>query len=192
MTPKSDKAAARIAAAEARTALFDAAPGAGASLAAHFMATFDPAPATTIAAYWPMRSEIDTRPLLAALDGAGCLCLLPVVAERGAPLLFRRWTPGAELTISGFGVSEPGADAAEARPEIVVVPLLGFDGEGRRIGYGGGYYDRTLAALRKGGNRPLTAVGAAFAGQRLDRAPEESFDQRLDWIVTEAGATQFT
>ena len=115
-----------------------------------------------------------------------------MVAERGAPLLFRRWTPGAELTISGFGVSEPGADAAEARPEIVVVPLLGFDGEGRRIGYGGGYYDRTLAALRKGGNRPLTAVGAAFAGQRLDRAPEESFDQRLDWIVTEAGATQFT
>jgi 5-formyltetrahydrofolate cyclo-ligase len=171
--------------------LFDAAPGAGASLAAHFMATFDPAPATTVAAYWPMRSEIDTRPLLTALDGAGCWCLLPVVAEAGAPLVFRRWTPGAELTVGGFGVSEPGADAAEARPEMVVVPLLGFDGEGRRLGYGGGYYDRTLAALRQGAG-PLTAVGAAFAGQRLDRAPEESFDQRLDWIVTEAGAMQFS
>jgi len=188
-THKSAKAAARLAAIETRKGL--AVPDAGARLAGHFLDAFRPEPGTAVAAFWPMPDEIDTRPLLDALHGADCRCLLPVAARLGAPLVFRHWTPGMELIKSAFGVMEPGPHARQMRPAIALVPLLSYDDTGIRLGYGGGYYDRTLAALRADGAGPLIAAGAAFAGQRVDRCPRTAFDQRLDWIVTEDGARPF-
>ena len=117
--------------------------------------------------------------------------LLPVVAGPAAPLIFRRWEPGADLVASAFGVMQPGPSAAAARPHIVIVPLLSFDDFGYRLGYGGGYYDRTLEVLRSDGGGRVIAAGAAFAGQRVDSCPHGPFDQRLDWIVTEDGARPF-
>ncbi|MEE2761763.1 MAG: 5-formyltetrahydrofolate cyclo-ligase [Pseudomonadota bacterium] len=188
---KSDKAAARLAAVERRKLLAAAAPGAGERIADHFMEAYKPGPGFAVAGFWPMWGEIDLRPLLRTLEEAGCLCLLPVATTRATSLVFRRWQPGQKLIQSAFGVMEPGLDATEVRPKIVIVPLLAFDGDGYRLGYGGGYYDRTLAALRGDGTGAVTAVGAAFARQRLDRCPRGPFDQRLDGIVTEYGAHSF-
>ncbi len=144
--------------------------------------------AMAISAFWPLAAEFDTRPLLDAFHRRGHLCLLPVVRQRDAPLLFRRWTPDAVLADGGFGVQTPLPSAPAARPDLLLVPLLAFDGDGFRLGYGGGYYDRTLAALRSDGEGPVLAVGLAFAGQEAPRVPRGGNDQRLDWIVTEAGA----
>jgi 5-formyltetrahydrofolate cyclo-ligase len=184
-----EKAAARLAALETRDAV--ATTGAGTRIATHIMNAFEPGPDTNVSAFWPIEGEIDLRGLLDALHEAGCQSLLPVVVAPAAPLEFRQWKPGIELIKSAFGVMEPGPEAAPARPDIVIVPLLSFDDFGYRLGYGGGYYDRTLAALRADGLGPVTAAGAAFAGQRVDSCPRGPFDQRLDWIVTEDGARPF-
>lgn len=186
-----EKAAARLAAIEARKGLAAAAPDAGTRIGFHFLKCFEPAPGAAVSAFWPMPGEIDLRPLLDDLHGRGCRCLLPVVAGPARPLEFRRWTPGMELIESAFGVMEPAPDTVLARPDIVIVPLLSFDDLGYRLGYGGGFYDRTLQALRADGLGPVTAAGAAFAGQRVDSCPRGPFDQRLDWIVTEDGARPF-
>ena len=186
-----EKAVARLAAMENRDELVDAKPDAGARIAAHFMDAFQPKPGTAVSAFWPMDGEIDLRLLLDALHKRGCRCLLPVVVAAATPLEFREWQPGMELIKSAFGVMEPGPNAAPARPDILVVPLLSFDDLGYRLGYGGGFYDRTLAALRADGQGPVTAAGAGFAGQRVDSCPRGPFDQRLDWIVTEDGAASF-
>lgn len=143
-------------------------------------------PGDTVAGYWPMRDEIDPRPLLEALHAAGATCCLPEVVGRGAPLAFRRWAPGDPLEDGGFGTSVPAADAPAATPGKLLVPLLAFDRRGYRLGYGAGYYDRTLAALRAAG--PVLAVGLAYAAQAIDAVPHDGHDARLDWVVTEAEA----
>ncbi len=147
-------------------------------LAAHF-----PAP-QSVAAYWPARHEMDVRPLMTALAESGYTVLLPVVAEEGAPLRFRRWRPDMSLVEGAFGIPVPPPEAGEARPDVVLLPLVGFDRHGHRLGQGGGHYDRTLAALRQEG--PVTAIGIAYAGQEIDRVPVEPHDEPLDWIVTDA------
>ncbi|WP_282601659.1 5-formyltetrahydrofolate cyclo-ligase [Paracoccus sp. PARArs4] len=136
-----------------------------------------------VAAYWPIRDEADPRPALQ--DHQGVL-VLPVVTGRDRPLVFREWQPDAPLVRGDFGVSHPGPDAPEMRPDVVIVPLAGFDGQGNRLGYGGGFYDRTLERLRAQG--PVLAMGLAFACQRVEAIPVEPFDQPLDLIVTDAGA----
>jgi 5-formyltetrahydrofolate cyclo-ligase len=173
----------------ARAALF-AAPAA--QRAPHairdlFLDTFAPAAGTVVSAFWPMADELDMRPLLQALHARGCVCALPVVAKPRAPLLFREWAPGDVLTASAFGVAEPAPERAVRTPAIAVVPLLAFDDQGYRLGYGGGFYDRTLAELRSSG-APFTAVGVGLAGQRLPALPREAFDQPLDWALTEQGS----
>ena len=139
-----------------------------------------------VAGYWPRDTEMDARPLLRHLHGDGFDCALPVVAGRGAPLHFRRWHPEAALEPGGFGILQPSPPAARVTPQVVLAPLLCFDARGARLGYGAGYYDCTLAALRRAGR--VLFVGIAFAAQRVDRVPHEDHDQRLDWIVTEKGA----
>jgi 5-formyltetrahydrofolate cyclo-ligase len=129
-----------------------------------------------------MRSEADPRPAMAAHSGPLCL---PVVAGRGRPLVFRAWMPGAPLVAGGFGAMVPAAEAAELVPEVLIVPMLAFDRQGYRLGYGGGFYDRTLAALRAAG--PVRAIGLAFAGQEVAAVPRGPWDVALDLIVTEAG-----
>lgn len=143
----------------------------------------------TVSAFWSMGSEIDTRPLLRALHERGHTIGLPVTIKRGLPLVFRAWTPDLKLVSGGFGTHVPGPAQPEVVPRVVLVPLLTFDRDGYRLGYGGGFYDRTLAALRARG--PVLAVGLAFAAQEVEAVPRGEHDQRLDWIVTEAGATKF-
>lgn len=136
-----------------------------------------------ISFYWPIRTEIDPRPTLHALSESHTLCL-PVVVGPGQPLTFRRWCPGAAMEEGAYGAAIP-ADPDEVTPEILIVPLAAFDARGYRLGYGGGFYDRTLERLRKAG--PVTAIGFAFAAQQVDAVPREPTDQPLDVIVTEDG-----
>jgi 5-formyltetrahydrofolate cyclo-ligase len=142
-----------------------------------------------VSGFWPIGEEIDIRPLLRRLHEAGHVCALPVVAAKRAPLMFRRWHPDAPLVSAGFGLSQPDETAPVTVPRILLVPLLGFDREGYRIGWGGGYFDRTLALLRAQGD--VSAIGVGFAAQRVDKLPHDGHDQRLDFMVTEEGVIAF-
>ncbi|MEO1251583.1 MAG: 5-formyltetrahydrofolate cyclo-ligase [Pseudomonadota bacterium] len=139
-----------------------------------------------VALYHPIRDELDTEPLAAELIGRGIAIALPVAARKPAPLVFRAYAPGDELKRGAFGEMVPSEDAAAVTPHIIVAPLLGYTRRGDRLGYGGGYYDRTLAALRA--ESAFLAVGYAFADQEVDALPVSPLDHRLDWIVTERGA----
>jgi 5-formyltetrahydrofolate cyclo-ligase len=149
---------------------------------------FATGPDGIIAGYWPLPDELDVRPLLAALDGLGRTCSLPVTAGVDGILAFRRWRAGDELVSGAYGVSEPGPGAALVTPALVITPLLAVDSAGYRLGYGAGYYDRTLALLRRAGR--VEAVGVGFAAQIVDHVPHDGADQRLDWVITEHGAIQ--
>ncbi len=143
-------------------------------------------PVATVSGYWPMGDEFDVRPLMTRLSERGHVCALPVVMARGRALVFRRWRPGDRLVAAGFGTREPAEDAAETMPDIVLAPLLAFDDAGRRLGYGGGYYDRTLRAVRERG--PILAVGVGYEAQLVETVPSGDDDEKLDWIVTEERA----
>lgn len=140
-----------------------------------------------VALYWPIRDEIDCKPLLTKLVDSGQPIALPVVLGEDLPLELRLWEEGQPLYPSGFGTLAPAETAPLAEPDIVVIPLLGFDKTGTRLGYGRGYYDRTLAAI---GTKPLL-VGYAFADQELDFIPRQSHDLPLDLLVTETGLRRF-
>lgn len=137
-----------------------------------------------ISFFWPIRTEIDARPVMEALSGSRTVCL-PVTEGRQA-LTFRRWHVGVKMEEDGFGVPVP-VGTETVVPEVLVVPMLAFDNAGHRLGYGAGHYDRTLAALRPKG--PVTAIGFAFEAQRVEDAlPIEPTDEPLDFLVTEAGS----
>ncbi|WP_084621134.1 5-formyltetrahydrofolate cyclo-ligase [Paracoccus aminophilus] len=134
-----------------------------------------------VAGYWPIRDEADPRPALEGHDGPLCL---PVVLAPATPLLFREWDGTEETLDTGsFGTRHPKPELSEMRPDVVIVPLAGFDRQGNRLGYGGGFYDRTLAELRRSG--PVIAIACAFAGQELALIPAEPTDEPLDLIVTD-------
>jgi 5-formyltetrahydrofolate cyclo-ligase len=135
-----------------------------------------------VSAYWPIRSEVDVRPLIAALRARGQAVALPQVTPDG--LVFRRVGEADALGAGGFGLSEPGPEAPAVEPRALLVPLAAFDRRGHRIGYGKGYYDRALARLSAAG--PVLAVGIAFAVQEIPHVPDGPHDRRLDRIVTEA------
>ncbi|MDA7982148.1 MAG: 5-formyltetrahydrofolate cyclo-ligase [Alphaproteobacteria bacterium] len=140
----------------------------------------------TVAGYWPMRDEIDPRLLLSLLHGRGHILALPVIETRGAALSFRRWRPGDALVGGELGTSEPSDGAETARPQMVLTPLVAFDASGHRLGYGGGYYDRTLAALGDSGG--VVSVGLAWHAQMEESPlPRARHDRALDRILTERG-----
>jgi 5-formyltetrahydrofolate cyclo-ligase len=143
-----------------------------------------------VAGYHPVRDEADPRGLLAVLAAQGHPLALPVIASTRAALIFRRWKTGDALAPNAYGIAEPLAAAEEIVPDAVLVPLLAFDADGHRLGYGGGYYDRTLDAIRKA--RPVLALGIAYAGQEVARLPRETHDHALDMILTENGVRSFT
>jgi 5-formyltetrahydrofolate cyclo-ligase len=143
-------------------------------------------PGAVASGFWPFGPEIDVRPILYHLHAAGHPIALPVVVKRGLPLLFRAWSPGQALVAGSFGVPRPDKGSPELTPQLLVVPLLAFDRAGYRLGYGGGFYDRTLAGLRANG--PVLAVGVAFSAQEVERIPRDDSDERLDWMVTEREA----
>jgi 5-formyltetrahydrofolate cyclo-ligase len=141
-----------------------------------------------VSAYWPISSEIDPRPLMHRLHEDGHAIALPVVMARGRPLLFRAWRTGDPLEPAGLGTREPTTDKPELEPRILIVPMLAFDRAGYRLGYGGGFYDRTLYGLRQRGK--VLAVGVAYAAQELAEVPRGGDDQPLDWVVTEDEAIE--
>ncbi len=173
------KAAAREAAFAARKAAFAArSPGDAAVL----MRVLAAHAGRALSGYMPMRTEIDCLPAMAAHAGP---VGVPVIIGKGQPLRFREWTPSSAMVDGPFGAKVP-AGGAWIVPEVLIVPLLAFDRRGFRLGYGGGFYDRTLAGLRAAG--PVTAIGFAFAAQEVPEVPVEPTDERLDLIVTERGA----
>lgn len=155
-------------------------PALGVQLARHVLATCPPPQGAAVSGFWPMGAEIDIRPLLWALHARGHPILLPETPKRGNPLIFRIWRPGMAMVPERFGTHRPTGPIAT--PDWLLIPLLAFDRTGNRLGYGGGFYDRTLATLP--GAR---AIGCAFAAQELDQVPTTEHDARLAAIATEFG-----
>lgn len=135
-----------------------------------------------VAGYWPLRSEIDPRPILEILADRGVTLALPVCSPQG--LLFRAWQPWQPLVPAGFGTLGPPETAAEVTPRVLLVPLAAFDRAGHRIGYGKGHYDGAIARLSAAG--ALTTIGLALACQEVASVPAENHDQRLDVVVTQS------
>jgi 5-formyltetrahydrofolate cyclo-ligase len=140
-------------------------------------------PGITVSGYSPLKSEISPLPLMRHCADAGAALALPVVVGRGKPLIMRAWSFGAPLRAGVWGIREPPAEAAEVFPDILLVPLLAFDRTGHRIGYGAGYYDMTIDALRT--RKPVVAIGIAFAAQEIAVVPATPRDARLDLVLTE-------
>jgi 5-formyltetrahydrofolate cyclo-ligase len=182
------KAALRVRARAQRSAIAEAIrPDAAHAAANHFLQGVPLAPDDIVALYWPIPGELDCKPLLTRLmDSLQPVCL-PVVLGEEEPLAMRLWEQGTPLYPSGFGTLAPSEIAPHVEPDVIVMPLLGFDAWGTRLGYGGGYYDRTLAAIRK---RPRL-VGLAFSAQELPSIPREAHDRPLDILVTEMGIRAF-
>lgn len=142
-----------------------------------------------VSGFWPMADELDVRPLMIELINQGCQLALPVVVAKKQPLVFRAWRPGDPLEAGAFGTLQPTARRAVVDPEVLIVPLLAVDEEGWRLGYGGGFYDRTLEGLRN--KRRVTAIGVGFNEQIVPEVPHELNDQRLDWLLTDKRACAF-
>lgn len=155
-------------------------------LVEHFPDTIWPALNSVVAGYRAFGDEIDPIRLMETFHCEQVRLALPRVEEKTAPLVFRAFSPGDDLENGRYGIETPPLSATALTPGLVLTPVLAFDLAGRRLGYGGGYYDRTLAQLRARGT--VTVVGLAFEAQRVARVPSDRHDQRLDWIVTEAGA----
>ena len=136
-----------------------------------------------VSVYWPIGDELDTRTFIKTASDAGVTLCLPVVLSRNAPLIFRKWISEAHLEAGPHNTRHPGSDAPELVPDILIVPLLGFNRQGVRLGYGGGFFDRTLAKVRK--NKEILAIGLAYAVQEMAKLPVDAHDQPLDWVVTE-------
>ena len=180
MSDPSQKAAARAAAFARRKAAFETRPAAP---AAHLSAVLAGYRGIPLAGYMPMRTEIDPLPAMAEAAAHGPVCV-PVIMTKGQPLQFARWEPGCAMQAGPFGAQVPVMQDWLV-PEILIVPLVAFSQSGGRLGYGGGFYDRTLERLRSRG--PVLAIGYAFAAQEDADLPLEPTDQRLDMVVTEQG-----
>lgn len=143
------------------------------------------APGSIVSAYSALGSELDPLPLLERLHSQDMKTCLPIVQPRGNPLVFRAWAPGEPLVARTWGIQEPADTAVAVVPDVLLVPLLAFDRRGFRLGYGGGYYDRTLQMLRE--QKRTIAIGLAFEEQELAEVPRGPFDQVLDWVLRPAG-----
>jgi 5-formyltetrahydrofolate cyclo-ligase len=138
----------------------------------------------TVSGFWPMTDELDIRPLMFELFNQGCQLALPVVVAKGEPLVFRAWRPGDPLEKGVFNTLHPSPRREVVEPDALIVPLLACDEAGWRLGYGGGFYDRTLRGLRQ--RRKVRAVGVGFDDQLLaEEVPHGPQDERLDWLLTD-------
>ena len=144
---------------------------------------FDGARGQVFSAYWPIKGEPDLRAIMADRHAAGAIVALPVVETKAAPLVFRRWTPETRMVRGDWNIPVPPHDAPAVTPAITLAPLVGWTEDGYRLGYGGGYFDRTLAALTP---RPFV-IGIGYQAARLETIVPQPPDIRLDLILTEAG-----
>ncbi|MEE2995636.1 MAG: 5-formyltetrahydrofolate cyclo-ligase [Pseudomonadota bacterium] len=159
-------------------------PAAATALASRFLTHFgETIMGDIVAGYWPMKDEIDIRPVLNELANCSATAALPLVMGREEPLTFRQWSPGDRLLRGDFGVSQPNFCSPVVVPDIVIVPMLGFDASGNRLGYGEGYYDRTLGKIR--GKHGILTVGVAYDEQECEKIPVEVKDVPLDTIMTD-------
>lgn len=158
-----------------------AGPSVYAAVAGVLLDGMDMAEGAVVAAYWPTGSEFDVRPLMHALAAAGAQLALPVIAGDG--MAFRKWQVDAPLEAGPHNIMAPPASAEILQPHFVIAPLLAMDAQGHRLGQGGGYYDRTLAALRTEGSLQAV-IGLGFADQLVDHIPHEAHDVPMDYILT--------
>ena len=188
-TASDQKATLRAAALAKRDAL----PAAGRQAAAEAIAArgipIEVTPGMIVSGFMPMQTEINPLPLMRKLAEAGAQLALPAIAGRGRPLIMRAWHFGTPLKAGQWGIREPMPDAPEVAPDILIVPLAAFDRHGHRIGYGAGYYDMTINALRA--KKKVMAVGIAFAAQEIPRVPATERDARLDLVLTEREVVDF-
>ena len=158
-------------------------------ICAQFLAAVPIPPDAVVSSYWAIGDEADPAALERELRGRGHRIVLPRVAGRKLPLDFHLWEAGAKLVRGGFGLSEPSREWPKLAPDVLIVPLLAFDAQGYRIGYGAGYYDRSIAGLRQ--VKHVIAAGFAFAAQEFAAVPHVEHDERLDWVATDRGAREF-
>ncbi len=156
---------------------------AGIALAAHGLPVQKSPQRQIISAFHSFGTEISTFEMFDKLVSDGWTTALPIVIAKNTPLVFRKWMPGEPLVSGLWGIQIPPDIAPEVQPDVLLVPLLAFDRKGYRLGYGGGFYDRTLEKLR--GIKKVTAIGIAYAGQEVDSVLRDAHDQKLDWIMTE-------
>ncbi|WP_192847034.1 5-formyltetrahydrofolate cyclo-ligase [Aureimonas sp. AU4] len=187
MTPVEDvaaqKRALRVEAARRRDALDPSDRSLDSLAITRHALAFLPEERHAVAAYLAIRSEVDTGLLVSLLRQTGRVVGVPAI--EGEELRFRRISEGDALEPQGFGTNAPGAEAAEIAPAVILAPLLAFDGAGRRLGYGRGFYDRAIARVRQGG--PVLVVGLGFSAQLVERVPTDERDQTLDAVITENG-----
>ena len=178
----------------ATLALRDAMPAAERQQAAETIAArglpVEIKPGMIVGGFMPMKSEINPLPLLRKLAGEGAQLALPCIDGRGKPLIMRAWTIGDAFKAGQWGIREPLPEAPQVHPDILIVPLACFDRAGHRIGYGAGYYDMTIHALRA--NKTMTAIGIAFALQEIPTVPATAHDERLDFVLTERDVLNFS
>ena len=182
-TASDQKATLRAAALARRDALPAAERQAAAEAIAARGIPIEVTPGMIVSGFMPMRTEINPLPLMRKLAEAGAQLALPAIAGRGRPLIMRAWHFGTPLKAGQWGIREPMPDAPEVAPDILIVPLAAFDRAGHRIGYGAGYYDMTINALRA--KKKVAAIGIGFAAQEIPRVPATERDARLDLVLTE-------
>ena len=142
-------------------------------------------PGSIVSGFASMPDELRAWPLLRRLAGEGYRLCLPVMQGKSKPLIFRAWQPGDAMDEGVWGIAEPKVEKPALEPDVLVVPLLAFDAAGWRLGYGGGFYDRTLRLLRA--KKPILAIGLAYDQQKVDDVPHLDYDERLDWVLTPSG-----
>jgi 5-formyltetrahydrofolate cyclo-ligase len=156
------------------------------AVAKHGLAFLEAKPAMrVVSGFASLPDEFRLWPLLRSLASQDYRLALPVMQGKGKPLIFRQWSPGDAMDSGVWGIAEPKANRAELEPDMLLVPLLAFDAAGWRLGYGAGFYDRTLKGLRA--RKSVVAVGIAFDEQRVDAVPHLDYDERLDWVLTPSG-----
>ena len=164
----------------------DAAARAADAVAAHGLGFLRlPQKPFVVSGFSSLPDEFRVWPLLRRLHGEGHALAMPVMQGKGLPLVFRAWAPGDAMDRAVWGIAEPRADKPVLEPDIVLVPLLAFDAAGRRLGYGGGYFDRTLRGLRA--RKSIVAIGLAYDESQVDAVPHLDYDERLDWVLRPSG-----
>ena len=173
-----------------RSKLATSSPDAAIMLAGHAAELTGRCGCGVYAGYVPIHSELSPLALLENLVGLGCELALPITPEAGQPLMFHQWRIGGLLDDGPYGTKQPPAGNNKCTPDVILAPMLAFDAGGWRLGYGGGFYDRTVAGLRGFGQR-VPLIGIAYEGQRLDKIPVGPFDMPLDAVLSPSGMFWF-